>query len=53
MGTTVAAGAGGLRPWKPDARGLRALEDQVAKWAGEPGSVEDDHLSTSAVADAL
>lgn len=37
----------------PQCNARCALSERSAKWAYEPGSVVDDHLSTSVVADAL
>lgn len=46
-------GAGGFARWWTQITIERQIIQKGAKWAYEPGSVVDDHLSTSVVADAL
>ena len=46
-------GAGGFARWWTQITIERQIIQTGAKWAYEPGSVVDDHLSTNAVTGAL
>jgi hypothetical protein len=46
-------GAGGFARWWTQITIERQIIQKGAKWAYEPGSVVDDHLSTNAVTGAL